>query len=108
MHFYHPDFRRCQLMDKHLTVHLSSSFNLPLFSEPVLIRLLYQTLAAKHLRTKFIKVDVANVPFLVVKLDVKVLPCVISFIDGVAKDKSVLPSLFVAYVSIMLACDAES
>merc|ERR1711939_582665 len=42
IHFYHPDFRRCKLMDAHL-----------------------EKLAAKHFNTKFIRVDVANVPFLV-------------------------------------------
>lgn len=46
-----------------------------------------QKLAAKHFNTKFLRVDVANVPFLVVKLEIKVLPCVIAFIDGVTKDK---------------------
>ncbi|CAD6576953.1 MAG: hypothetical protein CYPHOPRED_000132 [Cyphobasidiales sp. Tagirdzhanova-0007] len=66
LHFYHPDFRRCKLMDKHL-----------------------EKLAAKHFGTKFIRVDVANVPFLVVKLEAKVLPCVICFVDGVSKDKIV-------------------
>ena len=48
-----------------------------------------QTLAARHLGTRFIKVHVANVPFLVVKLEIKVLPCVITFIDGVTRDKYV-------------------
>ena len=46
-----------------------------------------QTLAAKHTNTRFVKADVANVPFLVVKLEIKVLPCVITFVDGVTKDK---------------------
>lgn len=66
IHFYHPDFRRCRLMDKHL-----------------------ESLAARHLGTRFIKVHVANVPFLVFKLEIKVLPCVITFVDGVTRDKIV-------------------
>ncbi|BGO99332.1 Phosducin-like protein 1 [Rhodotorula toruloides] len=66
VHFFHRDFRRCKIMDAHL-----------------------EKLAAKHLDTLFLKADVANVPFLVTKLDVKVLPCVIGFVDGVTKMKLV-------------------
>ena len=33
------------------------------------------------------KIDVTNAPFLVTKLKVQVLPCVLSFIDGVNKDR---------------------
>ncbi|BGP21537.1 GTPase inhibitor [Rhodotorula toruloides] len=66
VHFFHRDFRRCKIMDAHL-----------------------EKLAAKHFDTLFLKADVANVPFLVAKLDVKVLPCVIGFVDGVTKMKLV-------------------
>ncbi|CEQ38844.1 SPOSA6832_00301, partial [Sporobolomyces salmonicolor] len=66
VHFFHHDFRRCKIMDKHL-----------------------EKLAAKHIDTLFVKADVANVPFLVTKLGVKVLPCVIGFVDGVSKMKLV-------------------
>jgi len=34
-----------------------------------------------------VKIDVTNAPFLVTKLKVQVLPCVLSFIDGVNKDR---------------------
>ncbi|KAF9276424.1 hypothetical protein BGZ68_010019 [Mortierella alpina] len=64
IHFYHADFRRCMIVDKHL-----------------------ETLAKKHIKTKFVKIKVENAPFLVEKLQVKVLPCVISFVDGVAVDR---------------------
>ncbi|GAA5925354.1 hypothetical protein JCM10213_008771 [Rhodosporidiobolus nylandii] len=66
VHFFHRDFRRCKIMDSHL-----------------------EKLAAKHTDTLFVKADVANVPFLVTKLDVKVLPCVIGFVDGISKMKLV-------------------
>ncbi|GAA5922278.1 Plp1p [Sporobolomyces koalae] len=66
VHFFHPDFRRCKIMDKHL-----------------------ERLAEKHGDTLFLKADVANMPFLVNKLSVKVLPCVIGFVDGVSKMKLV-------------------
>lgn len=46
-----------------------------------------QKLAAKHTDTLFLRADVANVPFLVNKLEIKVLPCVIGFVDGVSKMK---------------------
>ncbi|KNE71466.1 hypothetical protein AMAG_15694 [Allomyces macrogynus ATCC 38327] len=64
VHFFHKEFRRCAIMDKHL-----------------------EALAAKHFRTRFIKVNVENAPFLVDRLKVKVLPCVVLFVDGISKDR---------------------
>ncbi|KAI9224596.1 thioredoxin-like protein [Blastocladiella britannica] len=64
VHFFHKDFRRCAIIDKHLT-----------------------GLAQRHFNTRFVKVNVDNVPFLVDRLKVKVLPCVVFFIDGVSKDR---------------------
>lgn len=46
-----------------------------------------QKLATKHTDTLFLRADVANVPFLVTKLEIKVLPCVIGFVNGVSKLK---------------------
>ncbi|KAL9935436.1 hypothetical protein V8E36_005784 [Tilletia maclaganii] len=63
-HFFSPDFERCKIMDRHLA-----------------------SIAPHHFRTLFVRANVHNVPFLVNKLKVKVLPCVILFVDGVAKDK---------------------
>ncbi|KAL6276698.1 hypothetical protein ACE6H2_020299 [Prunus campanulata] len=65
-HFYHQEFYRCKIMDKHL-----------------------KTLASKHVDTKFIKLDAENAPFFVTKLGVKTLPCVIIFRNGVAVDRLV-------------------
>ncbi|KNE57642.1 hypothetical protein AMAG_04507 [Allomyces macrogynus ATCC 38327] len=64
VHFFHKEFRRCAIMDKHL-----------------------EALASKHFRTRFIKVNVENAPFLVDRLKVKVLPCVVLFVDGISKDR---------------------
>ncbi|KAJ3300815.1 hypothetical protein HK104_000008 [Borealophlyctis nickersoniae] len=64
VHFAHKDFRRCVIMDRHLA-----------------------ELARKHPRTRFCKVSVEDAPFLVDRLKVKVLPCVISFIDGITVDR---------------------
>lgn len=64
IHFYHNNFRRCAIMDKHLA-----------------------TLAPKYFNTRFLRVFVENVPFLVEKLGIKVLPCVICFVKGTTKDR---------------------
>lgn len=64
VHFSKPDFHRCAIMDERLGV-----------------------LAEKHFDTRFISINVDNAPFLVVKLGVQVLPCVIAFIDGVSVDR---------------------
>ncbi|KAJ1986623.1 hypothetical protein H4R33_003252 [Dimargaris cristalligena] len=61
LHFYHPEFRRCMIIDKHL-----------------------KTLSAKYFTTKFFKINVANAPFLVTKLKIQILPCVIPIVDAIA------------------------
>lgn len=66
VHFYKEDFNRCRIMDGHLSA-----------------------LAASHLTARFLKIDVQDAPFLVTKLGVKVLPCVIAFIGGVSADRIV-------------------
>jgi thiol-disulfide isomerase/thioredoxin len=66
IHFYHTNFKRCEIMDKHLA-----------------------KLAPKYFATRFIRVFVENVPWLVEKLMIKVLPCVVCFMDGVSKDRLV-------------------
>lgn len=64
VHFMKPDFNRCRIMDEKLRV-----------------------LAEKHFDTRFVSINVENAPFLVVKLNVKVLPCVLTFKDGVSSDR---------------------
>jgi hypothetical protein len=59
VHFFHSDFRRCKIMDGHL-----------------------ETLAPMHAESRFIRIDVDKAPFLVERLAVRVLPCVLSFVDG--------------------------
>ncbi|KAL7144196.1 hypothetical protein ABFS83_08G242800 [Erythranthe nasuta] len=65
-HFYHREFYRCKIMDKHL-----------------------KTLSLRHFTTKFVKLDAENAPFFVSKLGIKTLPCVIMFRKGVATDRVV-------------------
>ncbi|KAI0750756.1 GTPase inhibitor [Daedaleopsis nitida] len=64
VHFFHHKFKRCEIMDKHL-----------------------QRLAPKYFGTLFIRVFVENVPWLVERLGVKVLPCVMTFINGTSRDR---------------------
>ncbi|KAM5489029.1 hypothetical protein MaudMau93_003754 [Microsporum audouinii] len=69
IHFFHPDFARCNIMDKHIT-----------------------TLAEAHNKrgkddARFARVDVRNVPFIVEKLKIRVLPCVLGFIDGAVVER---------------------
>lgn len=66
IHFYHPDFTRCVVMDRALL-----------------------QLAGAHHEVRFARVDVGNTPFLVEKLGIRVLPCVIGFKDGVAVERVV-------------------
>lgn len=62
-----------------------------------------QKLAAKHLDTLFIKAEVSNVPFLVTKMEVQVLPCVVGFVAGVSKMKYAL-ILYYDYCDINTRC----
>ncbi|EPQ63530.1 Bgt-1602 [Blumeria graminis f. sp. tritici] len=66
LHFAKDDFSRCATMDVHLEI-----------------------LAKAHIRTRFLKANVEDVPFLVTKLSIKVLPCVSCWIDGISVDKLV-------------------
>lgn len=66
VHFYKPDFNRCRIMDDHLSA-----------------------LASVHLQTRFLGIDVEHAPFLVTKLSIRVLPCVIAFTDGVSVERIV-------------------
>ncbi|KAF7514298.1 hypothetical protein GJ744_000068 [Endocarpon pusillum] len=62
VHFSHPDFARCRVMDRHLT-----------------------RLVPRHAEeTRFATVDVRDAPFVVERLGVRVLPCLVGFRDGVA------------------------
>lgn len=60
-HFYHNDFERCKIMDKHLI-----------------------KIASEHPETLFVKINAEKTPFFTAKLNVRVLPTVILFVDGKA------------------------
>lgn len=65
-HFYHQEFERCRIVDKHMAI-----------------------LAKKYFDTKFIKIHAPDAPFFVHKLNVQVLPCIVFFRNGVAYDRIV-------------------
>jgi hypothetical protein len=69
LHFCHPEFARCNTMDSHL-----------------------ELIAEKHAEdatgdVAFGKVNVNQVPFVVEKLGVRILPCVVGFVKGVVKGR---------------------
>lgn len=64
IHFSHTGFARCAVMDEHLRI-----------------------LAPRHHEVRFARVDVRNCPFVVEKLGIRVLPCVVGFVDGNAKER---------------------
>jgi len=64
VHFYHKDFMRCKIMDKHLAI-----------------------LAPAHLECKFLKINAEKAPFFVGKLQIKILPTVIYLKESIAEER---------------------
>lgn len=64
IHFFHPDFKRCDIMHSHL-----------------------RAMALKYPEVKIAKINVERAKFFVNKLNIQVLPAVLCFIDGVLKQK---------------------
>eukprot|EP00882_Tetradesmus_deserticola_P016309 GHRQ01017410.1.p1 GENE.GHRQ01017410.1~~GHRQ01017410.1.p1 ORF type:complete len:244 (+),score=124.78 GHRQ01017410.1:45-776(+) len=60
-HFFHKDFERCKIVDKHMA-----------------------ELARKYMEARFIKLSAPDSPFFTVKLGIKVLPAVVLFKGGVS------------------------
>ena len=60
-HFYHKDFERCKIIDKHLKI-----------------------IAPEHRETLFVKINAEKTPFFTAKLNVRVLPTIILFVKGKA------------------------
>ncbi|KAJ2325316.1 hypothetical protein IWW51_002846 [Coemansia sp. RSA 2702] len=66
VHFRHPQFARCKVLDRHL-----------------------QSLARYHFETRFASISVERCPFLTQKFQVRVLPCVLLVKDGSVVDRIV-------------------
>jgi hypothetical protein len=65
-HFYHRDFERCKIIDMHLKI-----------------------IAQLHPECRFITLNVEKAPFFITKLQIKVLPTIVMFINGVAVDRTI-------------------
>ena len=62
-HFYHKDFERCKIMDKHLNL-----------------------ICKKHQEfVKIVKIDAEKAPFFVKKLVIRILPTIVFFTDGISE-----------------------
>lgn len=46
-------------------------------------------LAKKYFQTKFVRIDAEGAPFFVDKLKIKMLPCIVMFVNGKAVDRIV-------------------
>ena len=66
IHFFHPDFTTCKTMDTYL-----------------------EKLAGLHYEVRFLRIDAREAPFLVTKLGIRVLPCVVGYKGGVEKGRIV-------------------
>jgi thiol-disulfide isomerase/thioredoxin len=66
VHFSLDEFERCKILHKHL-----------------------QSLSQKYFKTRFMKANAPDLPFFTEKLNVKVLPCLILFKNGIAFDRIV-------------------
>jgi len=82
VHFFKPDFNRCRIMDTHLEVDIRPN----IMKTWLMLR---QALAPSHYEARILKINVDNCPFLVTKLGIQVLPCVLAFIDGIGADRIV-------------------
>lgn len=61
--FFHKDFQRCKIIDMHLF-----------------------KICREHDECRFVRLDAEKAPFFIEKLQVKMLPTIITFVDGVAFD----------------------
>lgn len=65
VHFFHPEFARCGVMDRHL--------------EEIAVG---QRVLGGEEEVKWGRVDVKDAPFVVERMGVRILPCVVGFRDG--------------------------
>lgn len=66
IHFSNPEFKRCKIMTEHLI-----------------------KLANIYEYTRFMEIHAQETPFLVAKMNIKVLPCVVCIVDAQAVDRIV-------------------
>ncbi|KAI0463561.1 hypothetical protein LJB42_002563 [Komagataella kurtzmanii] len=66
IHFFNPSFSTCRIMDEKLSI-----------------------ISTKHIGTRFFRIEAHRAPFLVAKLGIKVLPCVVLYYKGLERDRIV-------------------
>lgn len=66
VHFFHKDFERCKIIDKHLRI-----------------------IAYSHPECRVLCLNAEKAPFFIAKLAIQVLPTIVCFIDGISKDRVV-------------------
>jgi hypothetical protein len=84
IHFYHPDFNRCNIINTHLQVYKK------ILSNPFLFPFNYyykKKIASKFTDIRFAKINVDKAKFFVNKLKIQVLPAILCFMDGIVRDK---------------------
>lgn len=59
VHFFHPDFHKCAVMDRHL-----------------------EALAPVHVEVRVLRIEAGKAAWLCNRLGVRVLPCVVGWVDG--------------------------
>lgn len=65
-HFYHPGFHRCSMMDG-----------------------LLEQLAGPHVEVRFLRIEAGRAEWLCTRLGVRVLPCLVGWVDGVERGRVV-------------------
>lgn len=89
LHFSHAEFNRCKLMDQHLEVRGDERCEEEADMMLMLLCFWTQHLAPMHPGTLFLAVSPLKAPFLVAKMDVKVLPYLVCFVNGKVEDRLV-------------------
>jgi hypothetical protein len=62
-HFYKKEFKRCIIVDRHL-----------------------KTLSKIYFKTRWLKFDVEKAGFFVEKFKIRILPCIVVFLNGIVRD----------------------
>lgn len=104
-HFFHRDFERCRVMDRHLTelarTHFDTRFikisaPVSIYRAIVLLRVnsgLYIASIFPPFKPTLLQIPssffLQDAPFFTEKLQVRLLPCILSFVDGIAVDRVV-------------------
>lgn len=66
VHFFHPEFARCSIMDAQIEI-----------------------LAPLHYEAKFLRIDAREAPFLCGRIGIRLLPCLVGWVDGVEVERVV-------------------